>query len=235
MERETRAFAAACLWAATALLVFGWLANEALAGQPVWFDAAIRNAIHARSFPLLTAFMWGLTQLGSAPFVIAMGALAVWELQVAQRRRAALLLVIAVAGSEALDQILKVIFHRARPEPFFGFAPPVTYSFPSGHALTSACFYGSLAAIIAVRTRPRALRAALWCAAALLAGGIGLSRIYLGVHYPTDVAAGYAAAVIWVSAIGAGDALRRRRDARRAATGLRASSPPETEPPLSPC
>jgi undecaprenyl-diphosphatase len=99
---------------------------------------------------------------------------------------------------------LKLIFRRARPEAFFGYAEPITYSFPSGHSIVSACFYGVLAAILTARMKSRARRIAIWMAAALLAFLIGLSRIYLGVHYPSDVLAGYAAAVIWVVAVRTG-------------------------------
>jgi undecaprenyl-diphosphatase len=110
-----------------------------------------------------------------------------------------------------LDQILKLCFHRPRPEAFFGLAIPATYSFPSGHALTATCFYGVLAGLLAARTRPLAGKAGLWALAATLAALIGLSRVYLGVHYPSDVLAGYAAAVVWMAAVRVGYGLRRRR------------------------
>jgi len=87
---------------------------------------------------------------------------------------------------------LKALVHRPRPQPFFGYPQPNTYSFPSGHALISLCFYLALAEI---EGRKRAWR----LAAVLFAVAIGLTRIYLGVHYPTDVAAGFATAIAWLS------------------------------------
>jgi undecaprenyl-diphosphatase len=106
-----------------------------------------------------------------------------------------------MVGVAALDVALKLAFHRPRPVAFFG-AAPSTYSFPSGHALGSFCFYGMLAAIVSARVRRQDAKFFVWMAAVLLVGMIGFSRIYLGVHYPSDVIAGYCAAVVWVGAVG---------------------------------
>jgi len=118
-------------------------------------------------------------------------------------------------GGEGLNQILKHLFARSRPEAFFGYTLPSSYSFPSGHAVVSCCFYGALAAILTRRMESGAKKLAIWAVAALMAALIGFSRIYLGVHYPSDVLAGYAAAIVWVSAVRAGYGfwLRRRRRA----------------------
>jgi Membrane-associated phospholipid phosphatase len=88
----------------------------------------------------------------------------------------------------------------ARPEPFFGTAPE-TYSFPSGHALFSACFYGALAWLLGAALRNFGARAAIWAMSLALIAAIGLSRLYLGVHYPTDVIAGYLVAVFWITGL----------------------------------
>ena len=187
--------------AAVCLLLFAWLAREVLRGDTLPFDTAVRSAVHARAFPLLTWAMRGVTQLGSSWWLLAFGAIAVWRLVQAGRRRAALILVAASAGAEALEQILKLVFHRSRPEAFFGLDNPWTYSFPSGHAAISACFYGLLAAILTARIESRRRRAACWVLAVFVALLVGFSRVYLGFHYPTDVIAGYALAVIWVAAV----------------------------------
>ena len=192
-------------------MVFAWLANGALREQTASFDAGVRSTVHAWATPGLTLIMLAVTQLGSAPFLLVVGALAIWRLAAAERKHAALLLGVAALGGEALDQILKLCFHRPRPEAFFGLTVPPTYSFPSGHALTATCFYGVLAALLAARTRPLAGKAGLWALAAALAALIGLSRVYLGVHYPSDVLAGYSAAVVWLAAVRAGYGLWRRR------------------------
>jgi undecaprenyl-diphosphatase len=197
--------------AAAALILFSWLARVALGGQSREFDAWVRDGVHQWASPSLTYVMKGFTLIGSAAFLLTGGMAVVAALARAGRKRAAVLLVTATFGAEALDQILKLLFRRPRPEAFFGLAEPMTYSFPSGHAITAACFYGVLAAILAARTSSLRLKAALWTFAALMAAAIGLSRIYLGVHYPTDVLAGYAAAVIWVAAVRAGYGIWLRR------------------------
>jgi undecaprenyl-diphosphatase len=108
-------------------------------------------------------------------------------------RRSAVFVIFAMAGAFVLEVTLKLAFHRPRPTPFFG-PQPSSYSFPSGHALASFCFYGVLAGVVNSRVRHQDLRAPIWIASALLVAVIGFSRIYLGVHHPTDVMAGYAAA-----------------------------------------
>jgi undecaprenyl-diphosphatase len=126
-------------------------------------------------------------------------------------KRPAVWLTIAAGGSVVLDVSLKLSFHRTRPVPFVGVVP-LTYSFPSGHALSSFCFYGVLAGLLCARIQSRAIRILIWAAAATLVLAVGLSRIYLGVHYPTDVVAGYVAAAAWVSTLLF--AVRARRHAK---------------------
>jgi undecaprenyl-diphosphatase len=126
-------------------------------------------------------------------------------------RRAALWMVVTILGALVLDLSLKYAFHRHRPIPFF-VAVPHTYSFPSGHSLFSFCFYGVLAGLLAGRIGSRLGRVLIWTLAALLVAAIGLSRIYLGVHYPSDVIAGYLAASLWVSTLLALDRMRKKAD-----------------------
>jgi undecaprenyl-diphosphatase len=189
---------------AVALLLFAWLAVSVLQGQSMRFDLAGRAAVHAWANPGLTSFMRFMSWLGSPYFVAPAAGLAVWRLSSGGRARAGVLFVVAVVGGEALDQILKLAFRRPRPDAFFGLSDPITYGFPSGHAVTAACFYGVLAAILATRTASTVHKALLGMGATLMAALIGLSRVYLGVHYPTDVVAGYAAAAVWVFAVRAG-------------------------------
>ena len=88
---------------------------------------------------------------GSELFLVPFGAFVVWRLAAAGRRHAAILFSVAAAGGEALDYPLKLLFRRERPEVFFGLTAPHTYSFPSGHAMLSACFFGVLAALLTTR------------------------------------------------------------------------------------
>jgi undecaprenyl-diphosphatase len=216
VEKQRRELIAGYIAAAAALVLFGWLARDVLRHQTIWFDAVVRDAVHSLASPGLTAFFGTVTWLGSELFLLPFGALAVWRLAAAGRRHAAVLLVLATAGGELLDQILKLVFHRGRPAAFFGYPLPETYSFPSGHSMASLCFFGVLAAVLTARMASRAGRAAVWAAAVALALLIGLSRIYLGVHYPSDVVAGYCAAIIWVAAMRAGYMVWLRRRAAQA-------------------
>jgi undecaprenyl-diphosphatase len=129
-------------------------------------------------------------------------------------RRAAVWLGVAMAGSLLLDLTLKYLYHRARPTAYFGTAPH-SYSFPSGHALCSFCFYGVMAGLLSARIKSLPLQILTWLAAAALVIAIGLSRIYLGVHYPSDVLAGYLAATVWVGTVIVLDHVRKVRKGAR--------------------
>jgi len=130
------------LWLVTALalILFVWLAREVTRGDAMRLDTPIRNAVHARSSPPLTAMMRGVSLLGSEVMLAPLGVILVWWLVAAKRRRAAVVFAVAALGAEGLDQIMKLLFDRPRPEPFFGLASPITHSFPSGHAMESCCF-----------------------------------------------------------------------------------------------
>jgi undecaprenyl-diphosphatase len=189
------------LIAVTALFVFGWLAEEMLEGDTRQFDEFVRAAVHQLATPGLTQLMQVFSFLGSVAAVTVMCLAAICMSLYFRRTRTAALLAITMLGVAALDVALKFAFHRPRPVAFFG-ATPSTYSFPSGHALGSFCFYGMLAAVLAKHTRGRAAKFCVWMTAVFLVGMIGFSRIYLGVHYPSDVIAGYCAAAVWLGAVG---------------------------------
>lgn len=210
MGKEKLEIAAGFAAAVLSLVLFGWLANQVWRHETIVFDAAVRNGVHSFASPPLTGFFRVITNFGSELFLIPFGAFVIWRLIEAGRRHAAILFTLAAAGGEVLDYVLKTFFHRARPHVFFG-SLPTSYSFPSGHSMLSACFFGTLAAVAAPRLRSGWHKAGIWIAAAAATLLIGLSRIYLGVHYPSDVAAGYAAAIIWVVAIRVGYQIYRSR------------------------
>ncbi len=189
------------LIAATALFVFGWLAEEILEGDTQKFDEFVRNAVHRHAAPGLTWLMQGFSFLGSVTVVTILCVLAIAAFLYFRQARMAALLAITMVGMAVLDVTLKLAFHRPRPVGYFG-PTPTTFSFPSGHAMGSVCFYGVLAAILAARASGRGAKWCIWTGAVLLIGMIGYSRIYLGVHYPSDVIAGYCAGTVWVGAVG---------------------------------
>ena len=186
--------------AAACLIFFAWLSEEVFKGRTDQFDSAIRLAIHQNASPWLTLSMSRITLLGDW-FVILIGTCCLLLICWHRKERGLLLLVlVTMAGAGILDATLKLAFHRPRPDPFVGIKP-TTWSFPSGHALVSLCFYGLIAGIFSLRVGQRWERAVIWACTALLVGTIGFSRIYLGVHWPSDVLAGYAAGLIWMGAV----------------------------------
>jgi undecaprenyl-diphosphatase len=186
------------------LLVLGWLTSEVVEGDTLRFDQAVRAWVHAHSSDTLTAAMRAVSLLGS-PGVLGPVAIVIFLfLRHFSLLREANVLLIAMLGALLLEQVLKLTFHRARPASFFGLPEPASYSYPSGHALFAVCFFGTLAWILAARRSSLLARAALWTGAIVIAGLIGYSRIYLGVHYPTDVIAGYASALVWLTALETG-------------------------------
>ena len=180
--------------AASGLAIFVWLACvAALATAPPAWDLALRDSIHALASPGLTTAARALTAIGGGWFLWALGCVTAAWLWRGGRKRDALWFAVTVLGAHVLELSLKLAFHRARPPAFFGYEAPANASFPSGHALAGACFYLALA---------DALRGSrLHAAALLLAGVLGFTRVYLGVHYPSDVMAGYALAAFWYGTV----------------------------------
>lgn len=185
--------------AVLSLFLFGWIANEMREGDAARFDLAVRGWVHQFASPGMTRAMTAISLLGYDILIVEL-VFALALFLYLRWRHAAGWLAVSMAGALALELALKYAFHRPRPQPFFG-AAPASYSFPSGHALCSFCFYAVLAGLIATRTRSLALRVAVWIVAAALVIAIGLSRIYLGMHYPSDVVAGYLAAAVWVTTL----------------------------------
>ena len=161
-------------------------------------DAFVRAWAHSFASPYMTSLMLKVTALGSIGAIAAFGAIALAVLLRSGDRPGARLLVGLMGGALVLENALKALFARGRPPPFFG-TEPQSYSFPSGHALFSLCFYGALAILGGRHLLSARARSALWIAAASLALAIGGSRIYLGVHFPTDVLGGYLIAIAWIA------------------------------------
>jgi membrane-associated phospholipid phosphatase len=187
MDRRVRAAAVI-----GGLLLFGAMAYPLVRGEAIGFDLPVRAAIHGWAFPALTAVMRLVTMLGSEYFLVPLAAILVWRLERRGERNSTYLLVAGILTAEAASELLKWLIHRPRPEVFFGLAPSETYSFPSGHAFVPAVYFWLLAEILAAGTRWRA-------AVVVMAALLGFSRVYLGYHYPSDVVAGWALAVVWLA------------------------------------
>jgi undecaprenyl-diphosphatase len=205
--RPTFVAASGVVFAVASIALFAWLAAQVLSGHTMGFDLYVRAWVHHDIPVALLPLMAGLSIVGSAADLGALSLVLVlwfWRLQ---WRGGSATLAASMFGAVVLDLSLKQVFHRARPLAFFG-SEPHSYSFPSGHALASFCFFLVVAAVVAPRITRRLLRVALWVAAICLVAAIGLSRVWLGVHYPTDVLGGYVAASVWVSVVWASGIVR---------------------------
>jgi undecaprenyl-diphosphatase len=208
----TGAILAALIAAGLALWLFVWLGHEVLTDTPApVLDDHFRTAIHSLSSPGLTQVMIASSRYGGPGWLAPLGVLIAVAFLIRGWRRGALLAAVTMAGAGLLDTLLKLAFGRARPTAFFDYPLPRSHSFPSGHAFFAATVFGGLAILLTGRLRSPILRAIVWIVAIFLILLIGLSRVYLGVHYPSDVVAGYAAATVWLAGVAFGDRVVRHR------------------------
>jgi undecaprenyl-diphosphatase len=198
----------AAAWLAVGLAVsafvvwaFFELADEVLEGDSRAFDRAVLLWIHDNVPDWWNEPMRLVTAFGYYYLVVPLLAVAVFVFYRRGWQLSAVLLVVSTGGSVVLTTVLKGVFQRTRPELFDSGYQASFYSFPSGHATVAVGFYGMLTVILAYRLRG----AARWAVAAcglLLVLLIGFSRLYLGVHYPTDILAGYLSALLWLVCVG---------------------------------
>lgn len=173
---------------------FGELADDVWRGGVFAWDAPLLRSVHSYSTPGRDWVMEVVSLLGYSYGVIPLAAAVLLLLLVRGRRGDAVFFGVAMGGAGALNQGAKMFFQRTRPDLWLSPSPEHTYSFPSGHAMGSM----ALAAALAVLAWPTRWR---WWAAgggALFTFVVGFSRVYLGVHYPSDVAAGWSASLAWV-------------------------------------
>jgi undecaprenyl-diphosphatase len=199
---------AAAVWLAVGLATsasviwaFAEVAGAVVEGDSRRFDRAALIWIHAHSPEWLADPMRLVTALGYYWVVLPLLVAAVLVFYRKGWRLSATLLLVSTVGGALLTTILKAVFGRARPDLFDAGYTASFYSFPSGHATVAVGFYGTLTLILAYRLRGFARWAVVACGVALVLL-IGFSRLYLGVHYPTDVLAGFLAAPLWVIFIG---------------------------------
>jgi undecaprenyl-diphosphatase len=204
MTNDRSSFARGWAWAVSFLALFAILSLAVSKGVTEGFDSTVRSGVHRGASPSLTDSMDLATRLGSASLLTLLFLACFICLYLGGLRRNAWTLAITMAGAVVLENGLKYLIHRARPEPFFDLAAPETYSYPSGHTLFATCFYGVAACSIAGHISGNFSRAAIWVSAAVIIVVVGFSRVYLGVHYPTDVLGGFLGAAFWLSAVHTG-------------------------------
>lgn len=161
-------------------------------------DESILMSLREMESEGMTSFLAFVTQAGStAVFAAAAGLAAIWL--VWRRRLLDTALVFAsVLGAWLLNTLLKDLFARTRPD-ILHLAEADGYSFPSGNAMIGLAFYGLLTLLTLVSIRGHNAKTLVAVIGILLVLLVGLSRVYLGVHYPTDILAGYAAGGVWLS------------------------------------
>jgi undecaprenyl-diphosphatase len=206
-------------------VLFGVLASEVHEGETQHFDDALRMTVYGVASPHATTVLHAITQLGSPLFLLPMTIVFALIFLRQRRIRGAILLTATMVGVSLLNWILKAVFQRPRPLPFFGLTVPASYSFPSGHSLAAFCFYGALAALVTARLRSVFWSAVVWAGAVVIIVAVGFSRLYLGVHYPSDIIGGYATGFVWVLTVASADRMFRRADERGAKTAV-AEPPP---------
>ena len=201
LERRTLA---ALSFAAVALFAFAKLATEVLEGDTRAFDARVllwlRNPADP-SDPIgprwVEEMMRDFTALGSTGVLVIVTLAVVGFLVISGKRQAALMVAGSIISGMLLSQALKWGFARPRPELVPHAVRVYTQSFPSGHAMMAAVVYLTLGTLLA-RTQPsRRIKVYLLAVAALVTVLVGVSRVYLGVHWPTDVLAGWAGGAAW--------------------------------------
>jgi membrane-associated phospholipid phosphatase len=173
-------------------------------------DAGAYDWFGSRRTPFTSALFVALTTVGGPVGMVALVALVLVALIARLRYRWAAYLAITSAGGALLNQLLKFHYVRQRPDLSAAVLDAMGYSFPSGHAMSATIILGALAYLAARSAREWKHKSAALAALATLALAIGISRLYLGVHWASDVGAGFAAGLLWVSATTTGYELFRQ-------------------------
>lgn len=156
----------------------------------ILFDEIMMEYVHNKTTTLGISIMTKITYLGSVYFLLPVGGL-IFILMVKKKNLEGIrLLVLSTIGSYGLNSMLKKIFIRARPLKYF-LIEQEGYSFPSGHAMVSMSFYTTMTYLLVKNMSNQNAKKILWIINSIIVTSIGFSRIYLGVHWPTDILVGY--------------------------------------------
>ena len=178
-----------------AALVFVWLLSEVAEGEIMKLDTlAYRFFVVTLRSDVMTPIMEGFTSLSSVAVILVM---ALVVAAFAPGKAPGRCVCANVVGALVLNQVLKFIAQRPRPDGY-RLAVESSYSFPSGHSMISMAFYGLLIWMIWKYERDDVMRHVWCCLFGLIIVMVGISRIYLGVHYASDVIAGFCVSLIWL-------------------------------------
>ncbi|MBC7674062.1 MAG: phosphatase PAP2 family protein [Polaromonas sp.] len=212
--------------AVAATVAFASLAENVLEGGTQTFDVAILEWLHGHQSKALTAVMVEMTYLGTGTVVIVVVGVAALFLWHTEHKHSARLLLAATIGNILLNGALKLVYHRPRPSVFAWQTTAVSSSFPSGHAMSATVVYGTVAYLLLRLQKHRWAKMLTLTGATLLILLICLTRLYLGVHYPSDVLGGIVVGLAWASfcmaTLEASLVLARRRSPREVVEERRA-------------
>jgi undecaprenyl-diphosphatase len=179
--------------------IFVTIAGEVREGRTQDFDVAVLRYIETHHAPLLDKAMIEITFLGTGLIVMTIVLVSGMFLWLTKHKHSALLLIVATTGGILLNSLLKASFDRPRPQIFEWGQHTVSSSFPSGHAMSAATLDITLASLAPRLHRRHISRVLTLRAATIVVVLIGISRLYLGVHYPSDVAAGVIIGIAWAA------------------------------------
>jgi membrane-associated phospholipid phosphatase len=204
----------ALLVLAGSLWAFGEIVDEQIVEGETTTDERLAEWLHGRATDPFTDVFRAITWTGNFVTLLVVALVAVAVLWRRRQRTDAVFVALAFLGAQVLSNGMKLGFRRERP--FFPdpLATESTFSFPSGHALVSLAVYGAIALLLARRISSHTWRGLLLGGTALLVVAIGFSRLYLGVHFLSDVLAGFAAGAAWLALLYVALELRSRYTSR---------------------
>jgi undecaprenyl-diphosphatase len=192
------------LLGASAVAFFAFWARVVTRGMTTPLDEFVLRWFAAHRTPLLNSIMVQVTSLGNPTTLLVLLAVSSLFLWLTQHRYSVYLLLIGILGGTIINTALKFFFHRQRPSVVQWVTQVSSQSFPSGHAMMSLIAYGSIAYLVGRLEPTRAMRVTTWVFTVIIILAIGISRVYLGVHYPSDVIAGYVGGLAWLSFVTSG-------------------------------
>jgi undecaprenyl-diphosphatase len=206
LEREELWVLVIGLGLSAILLLFIRLAGEVMAGDTQAFDVAILRSLRSAADPArprgpawMESVLIDVTALGS-PVVLGLIVMIIaGYLLLQQRYRTAVMVVVTSISGEVVDELLKLFFERPRPTAVPHLRTVLTASFPSGHAMESAIIYLTLGALLMRVVEGTFTKIYCMTMAILLTMIVGVSRVFLGVHYPTDVLGGWMLGFLWAA------------------------------------